>query len=148
MRPPRPAITSPHNSQGSRMSVETEPELSAFERVGGASAVKAVVDRFYERVLADEDLARYFAGMDANGMTQLKRHQAAMISQVLGGPREYAGRDLADAHRPLNISGLHYRRVSHLLVGTLWEYDVPEDIIFDVSELLSSLQDVIATKGE
>ena len=130
------------------MTVGTEPELSAFERVGGAPAVKAVVDRFYERVLADNDLSEYFASMDAAGMTQLKRHQAAMISQVLGGPREYTGRDLADAHRALDISALHYRRVSHLLVGTLWEYDVPEDIIFDVSELLSSLQGAIATKGE
>ena len=128
------------------MTVGTEPELSAFERVGGAPAVKAVVDRFYERVLADDDLSKYFTDLDASGMTQLKRHQAAMISQVLGGPREYTGRDLADAHRGLNISALHYRRVSHLLVGTLWEFDVPEDIIFDVSELLASLQGTIATR--
>jgi hemoglobin len=130
------------------MSVETERELSAFERVGGAPAVKAVVDRFYEHVLANDELVGYFAGLDEAGMTQLKRHQVAMISQVLGGPREYTGRDLADAHRPLNISELHYRRVSHLLVGTLWQFDVPEDIIFDVSELLATLQDVVATKDE
>src|SRR5215475_8732925 len=113
---PRLVLTLPHLS-GSDMTVGTEPELSAFERVGGAPAVKAVVDRFYERVLADNDLSEYYTSMDAAGMTQLKRHQAAMISQVLGGPREYAGRDLADAHRTLDISAVHYRRVSHLLVG-------------------------------
>jgi hypothetical protein len=28
----------------------------------------------------------------------------------------------------------------------MWQFDVPEDIIFEVSELLASLQDVIATK--
>jgi hemoglobin len=128
------------------MTVETGRELSAFERVGGAPAVKAVVDRFYEQVLADAELARYFAPLDEAGMAQLKRHQVTMISQVLGGPREYTGRELADAHRPLDISELHYRRVTHLLVGTLWQFDVPEDIIFDVSELLASLQGVIATK--
>lgn len=127
------------------MSVTTEPELSGYERVGGAPAVKAVVERFYERVLADDELSRYFTGLDESGMTQLKRHQVAMVSQVLGGPREYTGRELADAHRALKIPQLHYRRVAHLLVGTLWEFDVPEDIIFDVSELLASLQDVIAS---
>jgi hemoglobin len=125
------------------VTVGTEREVPAFDRVGGAPAVKAVVDRFYQRVLADDVLAGYFTHLDASGMTQLKRHQVAIISQVLGGPREYTGRDLADAHRALNISALHYRRVSHLLVGTLWEFDVPEDIIFDVSELLASLQAVI-----
>ena len=128
------------------MSVGTERELSPFERVGGTPAVKAVVDRFYGRVLADDDLAHYFTSLDASGMRQLKRHQVAMISQVLGGPREYTGRELADAHQRLNIPGLHYRRVSHLLVGTLWEFDVPEDIIFDVSELLVSLEGVIAAE--
>jgi hemoglobin len=128
------------------MSVQTGRELSAFERVGGAPAVKAVVDRFYEQVLADADLARYFAPLDGAGMAQLKRHQVAMISQVLDGPREYTGRELAEAHRPLNISALHYRRVAHLLVGTLWQFDVPEDIIFYVGGVLTDLQDVIATK--
>jgi hemoglobin len=107
------------------MPVTTEPELSAYERVGGAPAVKAVVDRFYQRVLADGELARYFADLDESGMTQLKRHQVAMVSQVLGGPRAYAGRDLAEAHRRLDIPALHYRRASHLLVGTMWEFDVP-----------------------
>lgn len=126
------------------MAVGTDRELSAFDRVGGAPAVKAVVDRFYERVLADDTLARYFTDLDASGMTQLKRHQVTMISQVLGGPREYSGRELADVHRPLSIPPVRYRRVSHLLVGTLWEFDVPEDIIFEVSELLASLQGVIA----
>lgn len=129
------------------MSVTTEPELSGYERVGGAPAIKAVVERFYERVLADDDLARYFTGLDESGVTQLKRHQAAMISQVLGGPREYTGRDLSEAHRGLKISALHYRRVTHLLAGTLWEFDVSEDIIFDVSEALASLQDAIVVKN-
>jgi hemoglobin len=128
------------------MSVGTEHELSSFDRVGGAPAVKAVVDRFYERVLADDVLARYFTGFDGERMTQLKRHQVAMISQVLGGPREYTGRELAEAHQPLDIPPVQYRRVTHLLVGTLWEFDVPEDIIFSVSELLASLQGVIASE--
>lgn len=128
------------------MSVTTEPVLSAYERVGGRPAVKAVVERFYERVLADRNLTHYFTGLDEAGMTQLKRHQVAMVSQVLGGPREYTGRELGEAHEALKITAIDYRRVSHLLVGTLWEFKVPEDIIFEVSEVLASLQDVVASE--
>jgi len=118
--------------------------ITAYARVGGAPAVRAVVDRFYERVLADAELRPYFAGLDADALAGLRRHQVAMVSQVLGGPREYTGRELGEAHQGLAITDHAYRRVMHLLVGTLWEFQVPEDIIFDVGELLASLRTVIA----
>jgi hemoglobin len=115
----------------------------AYARIGGAPAVKAVVDRFYDHVVADGELARYFVPLDPGGMVALKRHQVALLSQVLGGPRQYTGRDLAEAHRPLHITDRAYRRVTHLLVGTLWEFQVPEEIIFEVTEVLAGLRETI-----
>lgn len=116
---------------------------SAYERIGGAPAVKAVVDRFYQHVIADPELAVYFHRLDEAGFATLKRHQVAMLSQVLGGPRQYTGRELGEAHRALHITARHYRRVAHLLVGTLWEFKAPEEIIFEVSEVLTNLAAVI-----
>lgn len=63
-------------------------EVNLFERIGGAAAVTAAVDRFYERVLADPELRDFFTGVS---MSRLKGHQFAFISQVLGGPRRYSG---------------------------------------------------------
>jgi hemoglobin len=121
---------------------------SAYTRIGAAPAIKAVVDRFYEYLVADEELARYFRPLDAGAFAALKRHQVAMLSQVLGGPRQYAGRDLAEAHGPLHVTGRDYRRVAHLLVGTLWEFNVPEQIIFEVTEVLAALRETIAPPVE
>ena len=118
-------------------------EESAYHRIGGAAAVKAVVDRFYEYVVADGELAPYFGALDATGLAGLKRHQVALLSQVLGGPRQYTGRELGRAHENLRVTGRHYRRVAHLLVGTLWEFRVPEKIIFDVSEVLAELMPAV-----
>jgi hemoglobin len=125
------------------MATEVAAVESAYARIGGAPVVKAVVDRFYEYVVADEDLAPYFRRLDAAGLTALKRHQVALLSQVLGGPRQYTGRELAHAHRDLHITERDYRRVTHLLVGTLWEFEVPERIIFEVTEVLAGLRPAI-----
>ena len=52
------------------------------------------VDGLYERILADETLAPYFAGL---GIEQLKAHQRAFIAAALGGPA--LPRALDDRHR-------------------------------------------------
>jgi hemoglobin len=81
----------------------TTPE-SHYDRVGGQPAIREVVEQFYARVLADEELAPYFVDAD---VTQVKRHQVLLLSQVLGGPAEYDGRDLGEAHRGLGITSDH-----------------------------------------
>src|SRR6185312_10738284 len=81
---------------------------SAYERIGGGPAVKELVDRFYERVLADRQLARYFT----TDMKRLKWHQATLLTSLLGGPDAYEGRELSVAHHALRIRRRHYDRVA------------------------------------
>lgn len=117
--------------------------VSDYERVGGGPAIRAVVDRFYELVLGDERLAPFFT--DSN-MSALKRHQALLIAQVLGGPANYDGRDLREAHAGLQISRDDFAVVVGYLVQTLEEFDVDAEIIARVGEQLGATeQDVVAT---
>jgi hemoglobin len=113
------------------------PTVSDYDRVGGAPTIRAVVDRFYDLVLADGELAGYFTGLD---LARIKRHQVLLLSQVLGGPVTYDGRDLADAHRHLRVSGAHYDRVGQYLTGLLWKSDVDTDIIFRVADTLAAVR--------
>jgi len=116
------------------------PSVSDYERVGGAPTIRLVVDRFYDLVLADDELAGYFIGMD---VARIKRHQVLLLSQVLGGPVSYDGRDLAEAHRHLEVSSAHYDRVAQYLTGLLWKLDVDTDIIFRVADTLAAVRDQI-----
>jgi hemoglobin len=113
------------------------PSVSDYERVGGAPTIRLVVDRFYDLVLADQELAGYFVGMD---VARIKRHQVLLLSQVLGGPVSYDGRDLAEAHRHLEVSSAHYDRVAQYLTGLLWKLDVDTDIIFRVADTLAAVR--------
>ncbi|MGC4748040.1 group I truncated hemoglobin [Micromonospora sp. DT201] len=122
---------------------ETAP-VSHYNRIGGASSVKAAVELFYDKVLADPELAGYFTGVDMPGQ---RRHLALMLTVVLGGPNEYTGRGLAEAHQPLNITVEHYAKVGEHLTATLTELGVPADIVADVQTVLGQVQDQVVASG-
>jgi len=75
--------------------------MSIFDTIGGAPTVSVAVDKFYERVLSDPQLAHYFDKVD---MDKLKSHQRAFIAAAIGGPNVYRGRDMATAHAKLGIT--------------------------------------------
>ncbi len=122
-----------------------ETAVSDYERVGGGAAIRVVVDRFYDLVLGDERLASFFTGSD---MPQLKRHQALLIAQVLGGPAAYDGRELQEAHSGLQIGRGDFALVVAYLAQALREAGVEEEIINRVGAVLaSSEQDIVAVSG-
>jgi hemoglobin len=86
-----------------------------YDEIGGEPAVTAVVDAFYERLVADPDLMSYFAGRD---MGRLKAHQRALVTVALGGTsEEYTGRMMEPAHRGLAITNEAFDKVlDHLNV--------------------------------
>lgn len=118
--------------------VETGP--SQWERVGGAPAVRAVLDRFYTDVLAEPQLAAYFEGRPVE---KIKPHLAEVIKVVLGGPGARTDLDLAvyltDAHAVLEIAAEDYGRVGEILVASLNGFDVDEDIVATVVAALESV---------
>jgi hemoglobin len=124
--------------------VADQPLASDYERVGGGRAVSQVVDRFYQLILADPQLAPFFTDID---MARLKRHQVMLVSQVLGGPVEYDGRDLRAAHAGLTISSDDFGKVVVHLVAALEQAGVDADIIGRVGEALGGTQDDIVTAG-
>lgn len=84
-----------------------------YDEIGGAPAVTAVVDAFYERLIADPDLMAYFDGRD---MHRLKAHQRALVTVALGGTsEEYAGRMMHPAHAGMAITdGAFDKVLEHL----------------------------------
>ena len=82
---------------------------SLFERIGGVPAIKAAVDLFYTKVLADPALAPYFA---TTNLARLKARQNAFFITALGGPGVYKGRDMKPAHAGMGITRDHFDRTA------------------------------------
>jgi hemoglobin len=136
-----PAVLEEIDAEGK----ESHPE-SAFLAIGGASAVTAVVDEFYRRLLDDPGTAPYFQQMLAtDSLSALKRHQVLMLVKVLGGPDRYSGRDLGSAHAGLQITDDVYRRVSLHLLTVMHEFKVPMDILSAADQILRSVHNLVVT---
>ena len=103
-----------------------------FERLGGDAAIEAAVVRFYEKVMADNSLAPFFANLDMERQIQ---KQIAFMTLAFGGPNKYSGRDLRTAHQKLVKTGLdggHFDAVAGHLKSTLEELGVDAAIIGEV----------------
>jgi hemoglobin len=119
--------------------------VSIYDRIGGAGAVRAAVDDFYARVLADPRLAPFFSGTDLN---RLKAHQRAFIAAAIGGPEVFSGRDMAAAHAGLGIADADFDAVVGHLAGTLSGLGVPADITGQIGSALAPLRPDIVTARE
>jgi hemoglobin len=115
-----------------------------YDRLGGKPAIREAVERFYARVLADDDLIPYFTDAD---VPAVKRHQVLLLSQVFGGPQEYDGRDLAEAHRGLGITSAHYDQVVAHLVAVLVELGADDEVLAAAGEVVAGVKDDIVEAG-
>jgi hemoglobin len=117
-----------------------------YDRIGGGATVREAVDRFYPLVLADDELAPYFTDVD---IARLKRHQVLLLSQVLGGPTAYDGRELGDAHRGLGVTGAHYDKVVAHLVGVLTELGADDEAIAAAGSVVAAVKpDIVESTAD
>lgn len=113
-----------------------------YERLGGEDAIAAVVEEFYERVLADDQLAPYFEGTD---MAAQRAHQTQFLSAVAGGPVEYSGESMREAHAHLEIDHEDFMAVAGHLQASLEAFDVPGEEVDEVVTAVAGLEDEVVT---
>lgn len=127
-------------------STEAAVPTSHYDRLGGGPTIREAVDRFYALVLADPDLAPYFEGRDVG---TIKRHQVLLLSQVLGGPSDYAGRELGAAHRGLGVTDAHYDKVVGHLVSVLVELGADDEAIAAAGSVVAGVKgDIVEDEGD
>ena len=113
-------------------------EPSLYERLGGEAAVNAAVDIFYDKVLDDYRINRFFEKTD---MAKQLEHLKAFMTVAFGGPNNYTGRSLRDGHARLVKMGLndsHFDAVMGHLGATLQELNVPAELIAEAAALVES----------
>lgn len=113
---------------------------SLYDRLGGKPAMSTAVDIFYDKLLADQHVARFFDSVD---MDRQRRKQQAFLTMACGGPPRYDGKTMAKAHAPLLAMGLddtHVDSVAGHLQATLEELGVEAEDVTSVIELVESLR--------
>lgn len=121
------------NSLGAPSAGTAATEKSLYDRLGGKTAIIAVVDDFVGRVATDTRINGKFA--NAN-IPRLKSMLVDQICQASGGPCSYTGRDMKSTHAGMGVSSTDFDALVGDLVATLNKFKVPER---EKNELLGAL---------
>jgi hemoglobin len=120
--------------------------MGLYEEIGGEAAVNAAVDVFYRKVLADERINKFFAGVD---MGNQAAKQKAFLTMAFGGPNNYTGMDMRRGHAHLVVKGLndsHFDAVMENLGATLKELGVPDNLIGQAAAIAESTRNDVLGK--
>ena len=114
---------------------------SLYDRLGGAFAIAAVVDRFSDAIIhdrvagdgSDNPALREWHTKELARLPGLKFMRTLWLCNVAGGPQGYVGThpgrerlSLEEAHRDLHIAPEEFDAVAGILARTLDEFKVPE----------------------
>lgn len=100
---------------------EATASPETVDRLGGERGVRTAVVMLYERVMADPELAPYFAGAD---MMRIRQRQVDMFL-ALFGIRDFRGKSLKIVHEPLHVTADHFRRLMDHVTAVLVYLGVP-----------------------
>ncbi|NMG21135.1 group I truncated hemoglobin [Brasilonema bromeliae] len=73
-------------------------EKSLYKRLGGYSAIAAVIDDTAQIVFNDPLIGKYFIGLSTNSKQRLRQLLIDQFTQAAGGPAVYTGRSMKLSH--------------------------------------------------
>lgn len=116
---------------------------SLYERLGGYDAIAAVVNNLIPRLMADEQLGRFWAHRGDDGVQREKQLLVDFLCNASGGPMYYTGRDMTLAHRGMRISSSDWQRFVEHLEQTLASFELPDSEVTDVMTFIASTKNEI-----
>ena len=114
--------------------------MSIYDALGGEPTLRAVVDDLAARLAADDLLGPLFDGVDHEA---LQRHRVSYLAAVLGGPEQYLGQSMRDAHRPFRLTDAHMERFLQLAREALDDAGIAPEAAHAMLDLLDRLRPVI-----
>jgi hemoglobin len=115
-------------------------ELSLYDLLGGDRlAMRTLTGAMYTKVLSDDILAPYFAGVDMQRQSVML---AEFLAMAFGGPDAYAGRDLRTAHAGLHgLTDAHFDRVVGYLAETMRDFGISEGDVTTATAVAQTVRD-------
>ena len=128
------------------MSDPARPSL--YERLGGVSAIAAVVDDFIDRIMDDPRLNANPKVNEAHHRVSRAGFKYLVTEQVCwasGGPQVYTGRSMRESHSHLDITAGEWLSFLDDLQQTLDKFGVPDPEQQELFAIVDSTRGDIVT---
>ncbi|MCE9663713.1 group 1 truncated hemoglobin [Halomonas sp. M5N1S17] len=124
-----------------------------YERLGGLPAISLAVNNFVDDFIQDPVILANPAVEEKKtpeAAPYIKFQVTALVCEITGGPCQYTGLSLAEAHDGLNVSEQEWDRMVELFIDTLDSLEVPEGEKEELLGLLGPTKDdiVVTSAGE
>ena len=140
-----PAPSQPAGNSAAAVTPAT-PATSLYRRLGGYDAIAAVTDEFIGRMIADPQLASFFAQLSVPEKQRLRQMVVDQLCAVTGGPCIYVGKDMKTVHKALGITQEDWDIAVRHLTGTLTKFNVPAREQRELLAIVSSVKGDIVTQ--
>lgn len=119
--------------------------MSLYTRLGESDGVARLVDTIVDAHMQNSAIKARFEPYrdDPARLETIKGHLRAFISAGTGGPDEYGGRSMPDAHRGMNISESEYMAAVDDIMGALEAHAADEQTRKDMLAIAWSLKNEI-----
>ena len=119
-------------------------EKTLFERLGGETSLREIIDCFIDRVFADRMIGFFFRNADR---ARLKEMEYQLAAEFLGADVKYTGKPLGKAHVNHPIMGGHFARRRQIFKETLEHFQVAEEIKFALLKHTDDLRPLITPES-
>ena len=117
-------------------------EKTLYERLGGADGIANIVDDIVDGHMNNPGVKARFLPLKDNPahFAEVRQHLINFLASGSGGPEEYKGMDMVEAHTGMNISQGEYMDVIDDIMAALDKNNVDEDSKKDVLAIAYSLK--------
>jgi hemoglobin len=118
---------------------------SLYERLGGEKGVKTLVDDIVEAHMNNPLIKVRFLPYrnEPEHLATVKQHLCDFLGAGTGGPEQYRGRQMPEAHRGMNVSAQEYMAAVDDILSTLDKHKIDEHTRKDILAIAYSLKDQI-----
>lgn len=115
---------------------------SLYERLGGAQGIRKLVDGVIDAHMDNPTIkARFLPYRDKpQRMEELKGHLCHFLGMGSGGPEQYSGRSMPDAHRGMNINEAEYMAAVDDILLVMARHKIDQQTCNDVLAIAYSLK--------
>jgi len=97
-------------------------EDALFADMGGQAGIDRIVDASVDNYLADDRIKAIF---DESNINRLRAEFKVQFCQVAGGPCEYKGHDMSEAHKGLHLTNANFNAVVEDLQDAMKKVGLP-----------------------
>ena len=115
---------------------------SLYERLGSAAGVTIIVHDVVEAHMVNPVVGPRFHPYkdDPQRLAEMTDLLCKFLTAGSGGPQEYKGRSMPDAHRGMNISAAEYMAAMDDIMAVLGKHEIDQTAQKDVLAILYALK--------